>query len=95
MIFSCLINIKPFILLQGPLRDRSKHLLILPPFLRCIYLLCLTVKLLGALNCYVSLNVFLFLIHEENKAFAEVFERGPAIGKHLAQHVQKLAALPI
>ena len=43
MIFSYLVDIKPLVFLQGPLRDRSEHLLILPPFLGCTDLLRLAV----------------------------------------------------
>ena len=93
MVLSCLINIKPFVFLQGPLRDRPVHLLILPPLFRCIDLLCLLLKLLCALECCVSSDIFLLLIYEEHKASADVLERGPAIRKHLTHHVKKLGTL--
>ena len=90
MILSCLINIKPFVFLQGPLRDGPVHLLIFPPLFRCIDLHCLLLKLLCALECCVSSDILLLLVYEEHKASADVLERGSAIRKHLTQHVEKL-----
>jgi len=76
------------VLLEGPLCNWAKELLVFPPLLGRIYLLGFGHHSLSFLGSDEPLDVFLFLLYEEEKAFAEVAESRLAVSEQRVQSVQ-------